>query len=153
MTGRLSLALALAIAACAPSDATLQIVDARAVLPDGLLKRDYVRHYLRLTITDDTDLPFTTSHDFTLPAPRLVWAGVYVRAPGVWTASPARIEVVEQRERLPEVFHGGCDVVNIVADARTGETLGSWCNVDDRETVDGTPRRVPSYIPPHSPLR
>lgn len=153
MTKLSAAALALTIAACAPSGVTPTTVDARAVLPDGLLKSDYVRHYLLTTITSEADLPFTTSHGFTLPKARLVWVGVYVRTPSVWTTSPAGMHVVERKEDFPEVFHGGCDVVNIVADAHSGETLGSWCNVDDGAGENGTPRPVPQHLPAHSPLR
>lgn len=153
MTKLSALALALTITACAPGGATPKTVDAYAVLPDGRLKNDYIRYYLLITITNETDLPFTTSHDFALPAPHLVWAGVYVRTPSVWTASRAGMHVVKRKEDFPEVFHGGCDVVNIVADAHSGQTLGSWCNVDDGAGENGMPRPAPQYIPAHSPLR
>ena len=149
-----AIALALTVTACAPNALTPEIVDARVVLPDRRLnKSDYVRHYLLTTITSDADLPFTTLHSFTLPEPRVVWVGAYARTPSVWTTSPADLHVVERREQFPEFVHGGCEAVNIVADAYTGETLGSWCNVDDGPPVGGMPRRLPFYLPPHSPLR
>lgn len=148
------LALIWALAACAPYPVPAETVDARVRLPDaGLRKDDYVRYYLRATITSDTDLPFSTSHSFLISAPRDVWVAVYARTPSIWTAAPAGIYTVERRQDFPEFVHGGCETVNVVADAHTGETLGSWCNVDDRESVDGLPRRVPTYIPDGSPLR
>ena len=149
-----ALTLAWALAACAPDLAPAETVDARVHLPDPRLKKDdYVRYYLRATITSDVDLPFSTSHSFLLPAPREVWVGVYARTPSIWTTAPAGMHVVEQREDFPEFVHGGCEAVNVVVDAYTGETLGSWCNLDDRQSFDGIPRRVPTYIPDGSPLR
>ena len=134
--------------------ASSEIADARAVLPDqGLSKDQYVRYYMRTTISSDEDLPFTTSLSFSLAAPRAVWLGVYVRSPSIWTRAPAGMQVVVRREHFPEYVHGGCEVVNIVADAETGETLGSWCNIDDGPTTWGRLTQVPSYFPVHSPLR
>lgn len=155
MVSKLStLTLIWALAACAQYPVPAEAVDARFHLPDaGLKKDDYVRYYLRATITSDADLPFSTSHSFLLPEPREVWVAVYARTPSVWTTAPAGMHIVEKRQDFPEFVHGGCDAVNVVVDAHTGKTLGSWCNVDDRENFDGMPRRIPSYIPDGSPLR
>jgi len=149
-----ALTLIWALAACAPYPVPAETVDAHVHLPDaGLNKDDYARYYLRATITGDTDLPFTTSHSFQIPAPRDVWVAVYARTLSIWTDGPAGIHIVERRQEFPEFVHGGCEIVNVVADAHTGETLGSWCNVDDRESADGSPLRVPNFIPDGSPLR
>lgn len=149
-----ALTLILALAACAPHPVPAATVDARVRLPEERLKKDdYVRYYLRARIASDTDLPFSTSHSFLLPAPRDVWVAVYVRTPGIWTAAPAGMHIVERRQDFPEFVHGGCEAVNVVVDAHTGETLGSWCNVDDRQSFDGLPRPIPTYIPDGSPLR
>jgi hypothetical protein len=145
--------LVLMAAACASGTVTPETVDARAVLPDGLNKKDYVRHYLQMTVASDEDLPFTTSHSFALSEPRVVWVGAYARTPSVWTDSAPGVQVVERREQFPEFVHGGCDVVNVVSDAFTGETLASWCNVDDGPPVNGLPRALPIYLPAQSPLR
>lgn len=149
-----ALSFTLALAACAPNSMPAETVDARVFLPDARVKKgDYVRYYLLATITSDADLPFTTSHSFLLPAPRDVWVAVYARTPSVWTTAPAGMHIVQKRQDFPEFVHGGCDAVNVVVDAHTGQTLGSWCNVDDRENFDGIPRRIPTYIPDGSPLR
>lgn len=146
--------LVLAGATSAPLSATPETVESRAVLPGEKLSKDrYVRYYLRTTIKSDADLPFTTSDSFALPAPRQVWLGVYVQTPSVWTTAPPRVRVVERREQFPEFFHGGCQVVNIVADASTGVTLASWCNIDDGPPVNGTPPALPTYFAPNSPFR
>jgi hypothetical protein len=63
------------------------------------------------------------------------------------------MHVVARRKQFPEFVHGGCAVVNIIADAETGETLGSWCNIDDGAPVNGMPTRLPSYFPARSPIR
>lgn len=147
------LALVLMVAACAPKTVTPETVDARAVLPGDLDKRHYVRHYLLTTVASDEDLPFTTAHSFVLPASRLVWVGAYARTPSVWTDSAPGVQVVQRREKFPEFVHGGCDVVNVVADAFTGETLASWCNVDESPLENGMPRALPVYLPAHSPLQ
>ena len=149
-----ALTLICALAACAANPVPAESVDDRVHLPDARLKKDdYVRYYLRATITSDADLPFTTSHSFLLPAPRDVWVAVYARTPSIWTTAPAGMTIVERRQDFPEFVHGGCEAVNVVVDAHTGETLGSWCNFDDRENFDGIPRRIPTYIPDGSPLR
>ena len=149
-----ALTLIWALAACAPHPVPAKTVDARVRLPDARIKKgDYVRYYLLSTITSDADLPFSSSHSFLLPEPREVWVAVYARTPSIWTTAPAGMHIVEKRQDFPEFVHGGCDAVNVVVDAHTGGTLGSWCNVDDRENPDGIPRRIPTYIPDGSPLR
>jgi len=149
-----ALSFTLALAACTPNAIPAATVDARVFLPDArIMKGDYVRYYLLTTITSDADLPFSTSHSFLLPEPLAVWVAVYARTPSAWTSAPSGVHIVERRQDFPEFVHGGCDAVNVVVAADTGETLGSWCNVDDRESVDGMPRRITTYIPDGSPLR
>lgn len=83
-----ALALIWALAACAPYPVPAEAVDAGVHLPDAQLKKDdYVRYYMRATITSDADLPFSTSHSFLLPAPRDVWVAVYARTPSIWPCS------------------------------------------------------------------
>jgi hypothetical protein len=150
----LAMILALVAPATAETYTPAENADARAVLPDPRLnKEQYVRYYLRAAIRTDDDLPFTTSGSFTLSAPQPVWLGVYVRTPSLWTTEPAGVRVVEKREQFPEFVHGGCSVVNIVSDAETGVTQGSWCNIDDGAPTDGAPTPLPTYFPPQSPLR
>jgi hypothetical protein len=133
--------------ASAGTPATAQVVDALAVLPDRRLsKYQYVRYLMQATIQTDDDLPFTTSGAFGLPAPRSVWLGVFVRTPSVWTSAHAEVRVVARREDFPEFVHGGCAVVNLVADAETGETLGSWCNVNGGQPVRGRPTPLATRI-------
>lgn len=149
-----ALTLVLLVAACAPNPVTAEFADERVVLPaEGLNKSDYVRYYLLATITSDTDLPVSTSHSLLLPEPREVWVGVFARTPSIWTTAPAGMQIVDRREAFPQFVHGGCDALNVVVDAHTGDTLGSWCNVDDRQSLDGIPRRIPIYVPEGSPLR
>ncbi|MHC3128071.1 hypothetical protein OB03_12635 [Brevundimonas sp. GN22] len=133
-------------------------VDDLAVLPEGAMaKSDYARFYALIELKSELDLPFTTSHTFTLAAPRKVWVSVFTEdvelaanIPSVpWPPSGAtRIEAMED---FPQIFHGGCRVVNLVADFETGETLASWCNVDDRPSA--LPSKVPYYYAENSPLR
>jgi len=149
-----ALAWVLLVTACASRPVTAELADDRLVLPgERLNKGEYVRHYLLTTITSGEDLPFSTSHSFMLPAPRKVWVGIFARTPSIWTIAPAGIQVVERKPDFPEFIHGGCDAVNVVADAYTGETLGSWCNVDDRQSFEGAVDRIPIFIPDGSPLR
>lgn len=141
-------------ATATPLSVTSETVDARAVLPTETLSKDrYVRYYLRATIKSDADLPFTTSGSFTLPAARQVWLGLYVETPSIWTTSAPDVRVLERREQFPEFVHGGCQVVNIIADADTGATLASWCNIEEGPPVSGKPPALPTYFAPDTPFR
>lgn len=147
--------LALALTAC-HQQPLYQKADDLAVLPDGAMtKSEYARFYTLIDLKSDEDLPVTTSHTFTLDAPRQVWAGVFTDDVEI-TANTPRVPLpksgatrIEALEDFPRIFHGGCHVVNLVADVETGETLASWCNVDDRPGHT----RVPQYYPENSPLR
>lgn len=122
-------------------------VDEQAVLPDGAPdKARYVRRYSLREVRIGEDTPyFTTQGALEFDAPRRVWVGVYT-LPGDLEEDgrPGATYVPEQGE-LPTVFHGGCSVVNLVADPDDGRTLASWCNVDDRP---GASRWLPSYVRP-----
>lgn len=147
------LAIALVLNAPTSVGATAEVVDSRSVLPELHIRKDqYVRYFMRATIRSDEDLPFTTSGTFSLGAPRDVWLGVFVRTPSIWTKAPAGMHVVTRRDQFPEFVHGGCSVVNLVADASTGQTLGSWCNVVGGP-VHGRPATIPTFFPDRSPLR
>lgn len=149
--------LALALTAC-QQQPMHQKVDDLAVLPDGAVaKSKYARFYTLIDLKSDEDLPFTTSHTFTLDAPRQVWVGMFTDDVDI-TANTPRVPLpssgatrIEAIEDFPKIFHGGCHVINLVADTKTGQTLASWCNVDDRPSA--SPFRVPYYFAENSPLR
>ena len=121
-------------------------VDARVHLPGGLKATQYARYYLLKTIRGEQDLPFSTSFSFKLREPLEVWLALFIKTPSVFSSDPPGLQVVEDPRKFPEVVHGGCVAVNVVADARTGATLGSWCN------VSGVPGPSPGYLPSGSPL-
>jgi hypothetical protein len=132
----------------APATPPLPVVDEQAVLPEGALPKErYVRRYsLReVRIGDDTPY-FTTQGPFGFGAPIRVWVAVYtLSGGGDEQHRPGLVELSED-EAMPMVFHGGCTVVNLVADQDNGETLASWCNMDDRPTADGSLQSVPTFI-------
>lgn len=122
-------------------------MDTRAVLPQGAAAKDrYVRRYLltNVMIGDDTRY-FTTQTDFAFDVPRQVWIGVYSLEGSLNERGRPGMHVVSKPDDMPEFVHGGCDTVNLVADADTGETLASWCNIDDRPAPNGMPRPLPEF--------
>jgi len=144
----------LGLAACSTPEPPVAQVDAQAVLPAASLRKtDFVRRYMLITVRDGDELPFTTSGEPPkLNAPRRVWIGVFVRTPSVWTSAPAGVQQVFKRDQFPEYVHGGCQVVNLVADATTGMTLSSWCNIDPGGPSDRlTP--IPHFNAENSPFR
>ncbi len=131
----------------APASPPVSAVDVKAVLPDGALpKKRYVRRYsLReVRIGDDTPY-FTTQGDFGFVAPVRVWVAVYTLSGGGDEKHQPGLVVLSEDEAMPMVFHGGCTVVNLVADPNDGQTLASWCNVDG-PTADGPLQPVPTFI-------
>lgn len=132
----------------APASPPVSVVDAQAVLPDGAFPRErYLRRYsLRdVRIGDDTPY-FTTQGVFAHVGPRRVWVAVYTLAgDGGYEPQPGRLVLAED-EAMPMVFHGGCTVVNLVADPDDGRTLASWCNADYRPAANGSPRALPSFV-------
>ena len=147
-----SIVAAIGASAAAPAKESAAIADARALLPkEAPPKERYVRYYLLKTIRNDGDLPFTTSTSFRLPRPRRVWVAVFVLSKT--GAGPTALRVLRNASQMPQVVHGGCQAVNLVADAVTGETLGSWCNIDDGPPVNGMPPPLPVYVPSGSPFR
>lgn len=151
---RAALAAFAVLAACAPqtpprTQVTAAEANARAVLPEGARPKDaYGAYYLLKSVRTAEDLPFTTSNDFALPQARRVWVAVFTAAPG----APRGLHVVKGEAEMPQVVHGGCIAVNLIADAATGETLASWCNIDDRPPIGGMPRPLAIYIPEGSPF-
>ena len=148
----LVVAAGISASSCSRTDVTAAVVDARAVLPDSALRKETnVRHYMLVSVKSlDRDLPFTSlSATGDLPAPKRVWVGVFARTPGTWTNAPAGVYTVGHRSEFPEYVHGGCQAINIVADARSGETLSSWCNPDDSQ---GHPVTTPWYNAKGSPF-
>lgn len=145
------------LVACSPSPPppppSVEQVDARAVLPDARLRKaDYVRHYRLVTIRNTDELPFTTSGSpIKLDKPLKVWVAVYAK-PGVWTDTPAGLHVVPTGAPFPEYVHGGCQAVNLIADAATGETLSSWCNIGDSQPGDHL-MPIPHFNAEGSPFR
>ena len=92
----------------------------------------YVRHYAFVTLRSEEDLPFTTisspdpaqaAADFT--GRRI--AGVLVHESVM--QQPARVVLTHRRDGLPEVFHQGCAVVNVVYDPTADRLVSAWCNV------------------------
>jgi hypothetical protein len=143
----------LSLAACSVPEPRVAQADARAILPaTGLKKTDFVRHYMLMTVRDGDEFPFTTSGaPPKLDAPRKVWVAVFVRTPSVWTSAPAGVHLVRERGQFPEYVHGGCQVVNLIADAATGKTLSSWCNIDDGAPGD-RPTPIPHFSADNSPF-
>jgi hypothetical protein len=143
----------LGLAACSAPEPGVAQVDASAILPaPSLRKTDFLRRYMLMTVRDGDELPFTTSGaPPKLDAPRKVWVGVFVRTPSVWTSAPAEVHLVRQRDQFPEYVHGGCQVVNLIADADTGRTLSSWCNVDLGGSGD-RPTPIPHFSAENSPF-
>ncbi|WP_332659722.1 hypothetical protein [Brevundimonas sp.] len=132
----------------APALPPVSVVHAQAVLPDGALPKErYVRRYsLReVHIGDDTPY-FTTQGGFDFVEPRRVWVAVYTLAGDGDEKRQPGLVVLSGDEAMPMVFHGGCAVVNLVADPDDGQTLASWCNVDDRPVADESPRATPWFI-------
>lgn len=96
-------------------------------------------------IGEDTPY-FTTQGMFAFMGPRRAWVAVYTLPGEADEAARPGVVTLSRDERLPMVFHGGCAVVNLVADPDDGATLASWCNVDTRPTADGSPRALPSFV-------
>jgi hypothetical protein len=100
--------------------------------PEG----EYIRFYSIAKPKTEDDLPFTT----LIEPPRVPWGarvvlGVFVqRGTGdLWgIKGPPRAVIAPDSKQLPSPVHGGCSVVNVVVDLQTAQTLGSWCNFDDR---------------------
>jgi hypothetical protein len=147
-----ALALASAVTTAPPARAHVSVsaVDTRAVLPAGAPRRQrYVRYYALATIRGDEDLPFSTSPAFHLQRPREVWLALFIQRPGQALSDPPFVRVVARAWDFPQVVHGGCSAIALVADARTGATLGSWCYAayTGRSEVD------PTYLAKGNPLR
>ncbi len=108
--------------------------DGPLATPDRARPLDqYVRHYAFVTLRSEEDLPFTTIG--TPPGdPTVVAAGFTGRRiAGVLVlesimARPAGV-VLTRREALPEFFHQGCAVVNVVYDPDADRLVSAWCNV------------------------
>lgn len=97
----------------------------------------YVRFYLPPGDYDDLTLPLTTVAG---PMPgwpddsmRRVVVAVYIleNTFGAEGRSAGRVHV--KTGDLPQIFHGGCLVVNVIYDPTADVILGVWCNYDDRE--------------------
>jgi hypothetical protein len=132
----------------APASPPVSAVDAKAVLPDGALPKErYVRRYSLREVRLGDDTPyFTTQREFGFVAPRRVWVAVYTFPGDLDENQRPGLVVMSEDDAMPMVFHGGCAVVNLVADPDDGKTLASWCNVDDRPTADGSLKQVPTFI-------
>lgn len=132
----------------APASPPVSAVDGKAVLPNGALpgERYFRRYSLReVQIGDDTPY-FTTQGDYGFMAPRRVWVAVYTLSGDGDEKGRPGLVVLADDEAMPMVFHGGCAVVNLVADPDDGQTLASWCNIDDRPTADGSARAASIFI-------
>lgn len=89
---------------------------------------------LPFTTLDAEALPFSMGDHFeaAAPAPESPPLGV-----GVLVSRSTGIEVQKgrhhvQKSDVPQVFHGGCSVMNVTFDPCTGRTLSIWCNVPTR---------------------
>lgn len=151
--GALGLTLASGLAGCQPKPGSAASADAQAILPVGTFAKErYARSYLLAHVESTEDTPyFTTSEEFELSRPKRVWAAVYVLAEPHSATKRAGLQVHARPEQMPIAFHGGCEVVNLVADARTGETLASWCNVTSTGS-DKPLQRIPRFRNPSSPF-
>jgi hypothetical protein len=132
-----------------PSSSDLRAVEAQIHLPVGAHHlRTYVRYYAVTQIRTVDDLPFTTICGCVAVKPNTrVFVGVLVLPPTATATElvvrgPPRV-VVSALGDLPNLVHGGCEVVNVVVDATSRKTLGSWCNYDDRPKRN---RRGPSHV-------
>lgn len=136
----------------APASPPVSVVDAQAILPDGALPEErYVRRYSLREVRVGDDTPyFTTQGQFGFVSPVRVWVAVYTLGGGGGGGGDEKhqpgLVVLSEDEAMPMVFHGGCTVVNVIADPDDGQTLASWCNVDDSPTADGSLRAVPTFI-------
>jgi hypothetical protein len=139
---------------CGSKVTAVQAVDAYVIMPPGAPgKEQYRRTYLLTQVQTTSDTPFfTSSTEFSLPKPLHVWAAVFVRSAGDVRPGSLGVNVAKQRTEMPQVFHGGCDVVNVIADATTGRTLTSWCNVGDIRSPSEQLRPIPNYRAPGSPI-
>lgn len=139
------------VASCGYSTASVGTVDANARLPDGAPpKASYARFYQLAIVRTADDLPFTTAPSFELSSPRRVWLGVMITQNEPWSAG---VRLVLPKDGLPSYVHGGCRAVNLIADAESGETLSSWCNVDDGPpSENGMPTAIPVYVRRGSPF-
>ena len=98
-------------------------------------------------ISADEDAPyFTPQGVFQFFEPRRFWVAVYTLRGDEDEKHPPGLVVLSKDEEMPMVFHGGCTVVNLIADPDDGQTLASWCNIDDRPTADGSPRRLSTLV-------
>ncbi len=142
----LGLFIAITVSGCAPHDATAATVDDLAILPVGASpKASYARSYFLATIKDTDSTPyFTTSEDFDLPEPKRFWVAVYVHSDALSGKAHSPFQLVTKADQMPMAFHGGCQVINLVADATTGKTLSSWCNIEDPQP-SSSPTRVPIF--------
>ncbi len=151
---------AAAIAAALVAHGTQQHAEVRAVMaeaadrmavipPEAGPKQTYDRYYILGAVLGSDDLPFTTAGTVKLRRPMFVWMAVFERRPA---GSDGGIHILRSRSEMPQVVHGGCRAVNLVADARTGETLSSWCNISEGPEVNGFPPRLPYYHRSGSPF-
>lgn len=123
---------------------TALAVDSRAILPKGApSKRNFVRFYLLESARTDDDAPFTQDLGFRFRRRREVWFAIFIKTPSIFTRETAGVRVVSSVQDFPRHDHTGCTIINLIADAKTGRTLASWCNeIYDPEHL----RMIPTYI-------
>ncbi len=91
----------------------------------------YVRHYVFVTLRTEDDLPFTTI-DTPRPAEAANFSGRRIAGVLVLESvleQPAGVVLTHRRDMLPEVYHQGCAVLNVVYDPATDRLVSAWCNV------------------------
>ncbi|WGM30024.1 hypothetical protein [Brevundimonas sp. NIBR11] len=103
--------------------------------PDAAPLATYVRFYQPAGGYDDPTLPLTTiagpMPDWPDESTRRVVVAVYVRENGYGSEGRPAGRVHVKAGELPAIFHGGCEVVNVIYDPKADAILGVWCNYDD----------------------
>ena len=143
--GSVTLAVMWLIGGCAVTPLQRPDVDrfeAQVVLPATAEPlENYARFYPPLRSYRLDDLPFTTIDEDALPfnmghnseagppepeSPTLGVVVLVLRSTGSEVRKGRHLVPLTD---VPQVFHGGCGVVNATFDPRSGETLSIWCNV------------------------
>lgn len=115
----------------APPHLGIDAIEQRLRLPPAAEPlRTRVRYYALVKVPTNEELPFTTVASEAVALPKSGWVIAAILIQPTWgTVDGPPRAVWTDRKELPQLFHGGCRVVNAVIDPSSGVTLGSWCNV------------------------